>query len=75
MYNGEQPTSHLNWGMVDFAEWGIAGVQTPAIALLAVVLVVWLVDDPHGAWPQRLCHRRQPRGLRSTRASALGRTW
>jgi hypothetical protein len=19
-------------------------------------------DDPHGAWPQRLCHRRQPRG-------------
>jgi len=43
MYNGEQPTSHLNWGMVDFAEWGIAGVQTPAIALLAVVLVVWLV--------------------------------
>jgi ribose transport system permease protein len=43
LYNGEQPTSNLNWTMVDIAEWGIAGLQTPAIALLAAVLIVWLV--------------------------------
>jgi ribose transport system permease protein len=43
LYNGEQPTSNLNWTMVDIAEWGIAGVQTPAIALLVAVLIVWLV--------------------------------
>ncbi|WP_338274493.1 ABC transporter permease [Roseicyclus marinus] len=43
MYNGEQPTSHLNWTMVDMAEWGIFGLQTPALVLLAVVVVFWLV--------------------------------
>ena len=43
MYNGEQPTSHLNWTMVDMAEWGIFGLQTPALVLLAVVIVFWLV--------------------------------
>ena len=43
MYNGEQPTFHLNWTMVDITEWGIAGVQTPAIVFLAAVLIVWLV--------------------------------
>jgi ribose transport system permease protein len=43
MYNGEQPTSNLNWTMVDMAEWGIFGVQTPALVLLAVVAIFWLV--------------------------------
>src|SRR6056297_1817378 len=43
MYNGEQPTFHLNWTMVDFAEASILGLQTPAIVFLAVVLIVWLV--------------------------------
>ncbi len=43
MYNGEQPTFHLNWTMVDFAEADILGVETPAIVLLAVVLVFWLL--------------------------------
>ena len=43
MYNGEQPTSNLNWTMVDFAEWGIFGLQTPALVFLAVVLIFWLV--------------------------------
>ena len=43
MYNGENPTYHLNWTMVDFAEADILGLQTPAIVFLAVVLIVWLV--------------------------------
>jgi ribose transport system permease protein len=43
MYNGEQPTYHLNWTMVDFAEADILGLESPAIVFLATVLVVWLV--------------------------------
>ncbi len=42
MYNGEQPTYHLNWTMVDIAEAEILGLQTPALVFIAVVLVVWL---------------------------------
>ncbi|MAX72522.1 MAG: ribose ABC transporter, partial [Nioella sp.] len=29
MYNGENPTFHLNWTMVDIAEWDALGVETP----------------------------------------------
>jgi ribose transport system permease protein len=43
MYNGEQPTSNLNWTMVDFAEAAIFGFETPAIVFLVTVLIVWLV--------------------------------
>jgi ribose transport system permease protein len=43
MYNGENPTFNLNWTMVDIAEAGIFGLQTPALVLLGSVLVVWLV--------------------------------
>jgi ribose transport system permease protein len=34
MYNGEQPTSHLNWTLVDFAEAQFLGF-TPRLVLLA----------------------------------------
>ena len=43
MYNGENPTYHLNWTMVDIAEADILGLQTPAIVFVMVVVVVWLV--------------------------------
>ena len=43
MYNGEQPTYHLNWTMVDIAEAGILGLQTPALVFIAAVVIVWLV--------------------------------
>ena len=43
MYNGENPTYHLNWTMVDIAEAGFFGLQTPAIVFLAVVLGAWLL--------------------------------
>jgi ribose transport system permease protein len=42
MYNGENPTYHLNWTMVDFAEADIRAADTRA-GLLAVVVIVWLV--------------------------------
>jgi ribose transport system permease protein len=38
MYNGEQPTSHLNWTLVDFAEAQFLGLHTATWFLLAVVL-------------------------------------
>ncbi|MBF9042918.1 ABC transporter permease [Rhodobacterales bacterium HKCCE4037] len=43
MYNGENPTFHLNWTMVDIAEANVLGFETPALVFLAVVLVVWLL--------------------------------
>lgn len=43
MYNGENPTYHLNWTMVDIAEWDLFGVETPALVFLAVALIVWFV--------------------------------
>lgn len=43
MYNGEQPTSHLNWTLVDFAEAQFLGLHTATWFLAAVVLVLWFV--------------------------------
>ncbi|WP_368344656.1 ABC transporter permease [Pelagovum sp. HNIBRBA483] len=43
MYNGEQPTSHLNWTLVDFAEAQFLGLHTATWFLGAVVLVFWFV--------------------------------
>ncbi len=43
MYNGEQPTSHLNWTLVDFAEAQFLGLHTPTWFLLAVTLLIWLL--------------------------------
>jgi len=43
MYNGEQPTSNLNWTLVDFAEAQWLGLHTATWFLLAVTLVIWLV--------------------------------
>lgn len=43
MYNGEQPTSNLNWTMVDIAEFDLLGVQTPALVFLGVVAILWFV--------------------------------
>ena len=43
MFNGEQPTSHLNWTLVDFAEAEFLGLATASWFLLAVTLVIWFV--------------------------------
>ena len=43
MFNGENPTSHLNWTLVDFAEAEFLGLTTASWFLLAVTLVVWFV--------------------------------
>ncbi|MBI1417947.1 MAG: ABC transporter permease [Limimaricola sp.] len=43
MYHGEQPTSHLNWTLVDFAEAHFLGIDTATWFLLLVTLVMWIV--------------------------------
>lgn len=43
MYNGEQPTSHLNWTLVDFAEADFLGLHTPTWFLLAVTAAIWFL--------------------------------
>jgi len=43
MYNGEQPTSHLNWTLVDFAEAQFLGLHTATWFLLVTALLLWIV--------------------------------
>ena len=43
MYNGEQPTSHLNWTLVDFAEAQVLGLHTPTWFLLIVTVAIWFL--------------------------------
>lgn len=43
MYNGEQPTSHLNWTLVDFAEAQFLGLHTATWFLLVVTGVIWVI--------------------------------
>ncbi|MHA7880250.1 MAG: ABC transporter permease [Saccharospirillum sp.] len=43
MFNGENPTSHLNWTLVDFAEARFLGVHTATWFFGLAVLVVWLI--------------------------------
>ena len=41
MYNGEQPTSHLNWTLVDFAEAQFLGLHTATWFLLGAALLLF----------------------------------
>ncbi len=43
MFNGENPTSHLNWTLVDFAEAEFLGLATATWFLLGATLVIWLL--------------------------------
>lgn len=43
MYNGEQPTSHLNWTLVDFAESQFLFLHTPTWFLIIVTAAIWFL--------------------------------
>jgi ribose transport system permease protein len=43
MYNGENPTSNLNWTLVDFTEASVFGIETPTIFLAVCALLMWLM--------------------------------
>ena len=64
MYNGEQPTSHLNWTLVDFAEAQWLGLHTPTWFLLVVTAVIWFVMN-------RTVHGRNAYAIGDNREAAV----
>ena len=41
MYNGENPTSHLNWTLIDLAEVQVLGVDLPTLIFAAAAFAMW----------------------------------
>jgi ribose transport system permease protein len=64
MYNGEQPTSHLNWTLVDFAEAQFLGLHTATWFLLIVTAVIWFLMN-------RTVHGRNAYAIGNNREAAV----
>lgn len=64
MYNGEQPTSKLNWTLVDFAEAQFLGLHTATWFMLAVTVVIWFVM-------QKTIHGRNAYAIGDNRTAAV----
>lgn len=64
MYNGEQPTSNLNWTMVDIAEGGVLGVPTPVIVFAVCIAAVWFMMN-------RTVHGRNAYAIGDNREAAI----
>jgi ribose transport system permease protein len=64
MFNGENPTSHLNWTLVDFAEKEFLWLATASWFLLAVTLVVWFMMS-------RTVHGRNAYAIGDNREAAV----
>jgi len=64
MYNGEQPTSHLNWTLVDFAEAQFLGLHTATWFLLVVTVAIWFLM-------KRTVHGRNAYAIGNNREAAV----
>ncbi|WGH79610.1 ABC transporter permease [Jannaschia ovalis] len=64
MMNGEQPTSHLNWTLVDFAEAQFLGLHTATWFLLAVTAIAWFIM-------KRTVHGRNAYAIGDNREAAV----
>lgn len=64
MYNGEQPTSHLNWTLVDFAEAQFLGLHTPTWFLLIATAAIWFLMN-------RTVHGRNAYAIGNNREAAV----
>lgn len=64
MYNGEQPTSQLNWTLVDFAEAQFLGLHTATWFLFAVVAGLWFLMN-------RTIHGRNAYAIGDNREAAV----
>jgi ribose transport system permease protein len=64
MFNGEQPTSHLNWTLVDFAEAEFLGLATASWFLLAVTIAMWFLMS-------RTVHGRNAYAIGDNREAAI----
>ena len=64
MYNGEQPTSNLNWTLVDFAEAQLFGLHTATWFLLIVTAAIWFLMN-------RTVHGRNAYAIGNNREAAV----
>lgn len=64
MYNGEQPTSHLNWTLVDFAEAQFLGLHTATWFLALVTAAIWFLMN-------RTVHGRNAYAIGNNREAAV----
>ncbi len=64
MYNGEQPTSHLNWTLVDFAEAQFLGLHTATWFLALVTAAIWFLMN-------RTVHGRNAYAIGNNRDAAV----
>ncbi len=64
IYNGEQPTSHLNWTLVDFAEAQFLGLHTATWFLFGAALALWLLMT-------RTVHGRNAYAIGNNREAAV----
>ena len=64
MFNGENPTSHLNWTLVDMAEAQFLGLHTATWFLLAVTLAIWFLMS-------RTVHGRNAYAIGDNREAAV----
>ena len=64
MYNGEQPTSNLNWTLVDFAEAQFFGLHTATWFLLVVTVAIWFLMN-------RTVHGRNAYAIGNNREAAV----
>lgn len=64
MYNGEQPTSHLNWTLVDFAEAQFLWLHTATWFLLIVTAAIWFLMN-------RTVHGRNAYAIGDNREAAV----
>ncbi len=64
VYNGENPTSHLNWTLVDFAEAQWLGLHTATLFLLGATAVIWFIMN-------RTVHGRNAYAIGNNREAAV----
>ena len=64
MYNGEQPTSQLNWTLVDFAEAQFLGLHTATWFLLGAAAALWFLMN-------RTVHGRNAYAIGDNREAAV----
>ncbi len=64
MYNGENPTSHLNWTLVDFAEAQWLGLHTATWFLLGATAIIWYIMN-------RTVHGRNAYAIGNNREAAV----
>lgn len=64
MYNGEEPTFHLNWTMVDIAELTPLGIPLPIIVFAVCIAVIWWIMN-------RTVHGRNAYAIGDNREAAV----